>query len=149
VDRSGWGDARARPDGAALAGHPCKDRGGRRHGRRHANRAAGGCHVYLAEIERFHAERKAAAERAAAERAESQAHLASVCPHCDLARSYQGVRNLQVGSVGAELIMGELLSVSNAKVHWYVCPSCGSVEQFAVGVVPHPLAGNRPPGQPG
>ena len=99
--------------------------------------------AYVAELERLQAERQAAVDAAAAERDRRLVALSSVCPHCDLPREYEGTRQLQVGSVGAELVFGELLSVSNAVTHWYVCRQCGSVEVFADGVVRHPLAGNR------
>jgi hypothetical protein len=67
----------------------------------------------------------------------------STCPHCNVPRRYEGRRRLQTGGVGAEVMFGEMLTVSNVDAHIYACPQCGSMETFADGVVDHPIAGNR------
>jgi len=86
--------------------------------------------AYVAELERLADERQAVIDAAAAERDRRLAALSSVCSHCDLPREYQGTRQLQVGSVGAELMFGELLSVSNAVTHWYICRSAAASRSF-------------------
>jgi hypothetical protein len=103
---------------------------------------AGEADAYIAQVQRYLAERDAAAREEAARRQTAIAALVSTCPHCDQPRAYQGVRQLQSGSVGAEMMFGELFTVSNAGVHWYMCQTCGSVELFADGLVRHPLSGN-------
>jgi hypothetical protein len=98
--------------------------------------------AYVRQIEAFLAERDAVRKAAADKRAEAVARLESTCPHCDTPRRYAGRRRLQTGGVGAEMVFGEMLTVSNVDVHIYTCPQCGSMETFADGVVAHPIAGN-------
>ena len=98
--------------------------------------------AYVAELQRLQDEADEREREGEEQREEALDRLASTCPHCEIARSYEGRRRLQSGGVGAEMVFGEMLSVSNADVHWYACPRCGSIELFADGVVDHPLRGN-------
>ena len=98
--------------------------------------------AYIAELERAATERGAQEHEKSLRQAEWLAGLVSTCSHCgDQPREYDGVRRLQSGGVGAEMVFGTL-SVSNIDLHVYTCAYCGSVELFQTSSLPHPFAGN-------
>lgn len=92
---------------------------------------------YAATIERFIAERDATHTTRSREWQNWVGTLVSQCGRCGAARQYVGFRRFQL----AGAVLG------TAHFHIYACPHCGSLEQFIDGIVPHPLAGNRPASQ--
>jgi hypothetical protein len=99
--------------------------------------------AYIAELDRTAAERQAKDHEAELRHAEWLAGLSSSCQHCDQLRHYEGLRRLQSGGVGAEVVFGTL-TVSNIDFHVYTCANCGSIELFQDGSLRHPFAANAP-----
>jgi hypothetical protein len=115
------------------------ERGGTGDGERVVSR--GEADMYIAELDRTAAEREAKDHEVELRHAEWLAGLSSTCQHCDQLRHYEGLRRLQSGGVGAEMVFGTL-TVSNIDFHVYTCARCGSIELFQSGSLPHPLSGN-------
>jgi hypothetical protein len=114
-------------------------RGGTEAGERIVTR--GVADAYAAELDRTAADLDAKQREDELRHAEWLAGLVSTCPHCDRPRAYEGLRRLQSGGVGAEMVFGTL-SVSNIDLHVYACAYCGSIELFEQGSVRHPFAAN-------
>lgn len=102
--------------------------GGSRSGSRTVSRVE--ADQYVADLERFIADRKEALQTAQQQRAEALAHVVPTCPHCNVTRRYAGRRMLQTGNKVGEVLFGEMLAVSNVATEVYVCPTCGSMELF-------------------
>lgn len=107
---------------------------------------------YLAEVRAFQAavaakraenlaEQRTPEEHAAA-RAERSARIRPSCPYCGVPREHRGRRNVATVADPTRLTRAGagVSSLGLEPVELYACPSCGSIELFAVGHVDHPLA---------
>lgn len=106
--------------------------------------------AYLAQAREIHdraaaitAGARSRKEEDRAERAALAATIRTVCPHCDVDRTYRGARNLMTLGRPEELQRVDQLGLARPGVvvhHEYACPRCGSIELFAAGHLDHPLS---------
>ncbi|WP_205698215.1 hypothetical protein [Conexibacter sp. SYSU D00693] len=107
--------------------------------------------AYLAQVEALHAKvaqldadvaAKAAVRRQRA--ADTARTIDLTCPHCGVARVYEGRRDLQALERPEHVARTDdpaLARPRTVALHLYACPRCGSAELFTAGPLQHPLDG--------
>jgi hypothetical protein len=108
---------------------------------------------YLAEVRAFQAKvaakkaenlaNKRSPEEIAALRAERSAGIRPTCGYCGVPREHRGRRNVATVADPTRLThtAASVSSLGLEPMELYACPSCGSIELFAVGHLDHPLGG--------